>query len=46
MFDIFDATGNHELAAPNLLAHEFGHLLGSDHDFDIPRYNVHSKCVY
>lgn len=35
--------GNHELAAPNLLAHEFGHLLGSDHDFDIPRYNVHSK---
>ena len=33
MFGLID-IGSHTVMMPRLLAHEFGHLLGSDHDGD------------
>ena len=32
------SSGSHSLVMPRLLAHEFGHLLGSDHDGDVAKY--------
>jgi len=34
-----NGKGMHEQTAGRLLAHEFGHLLGSDHDGVTPKYN-------
>jgi len=36
-----DEEGSHTIVMPRLLAHEFGHLLGADHDGDKPM-NMHS----